>query len=690
MKTQSLLVLGLILLGLLLPAAAFAEEEAEKKSDQEQAYLLEPITVTADKHEENVQNIPASISVITGQQLEDYGISQTSDIFQQTPNLFMVKTTSSKAGVASFTAIRGITGFMGSNSAVGFYVDDVYYPGFEVNLLDVERVEILKGPQGTLYGRNTEAGVINVLTKQATNEWTAKVGLGYGTYNTKNVKLTTGGALVDDTLYLRLAGSFMQTDGFFYNNYDESHRVDKQDEGDGRLSLRWTPTSKWDVSLITDFQYDNGNYAEFAPLDQIKDNPHEVDVDYEGLAKKSAVGSALRASYDLGDIKLLSVTAYRDEDYKLNNDVDFSSADNTRLYIDQRNSLGSQEFRVYSDDKDAAFQWLGGIYLFRERVDQDLLSDMRNYNIEFSQSGDTETTGGALFGQASYTFWKSLKFTAGLRYDREHKDFDYKWTGGTALGIADVDGSNDKDFEAWLPKFALSYQITDELMPYVSVSRGYKSGGFNIKTEPGDAYDSEYTWSYEAGLKSEWLDKRLQVNMAAFLIKWDDMQVEIPDSIGLDYTIVNAGKATSQGLEFELKARPLQGWEITGGMGFTRAVFDEYIRDGEDMSGNRVPNVPGFSAQIGSSYHFSNGLFASADYQRTGSMHWDAENTKKQGAYQTVNAKLGYEGEHYELYLWGKNLFDAVYVTRAFKMNNTWYGRAGDPMTFGIGGALRF
>ena len=220
----------------------------------------------------------------------------------------------------------------------------------------------------------------------------------------------------------------MQTDGFFYNNYDESHRVDKQDEGDGRLSLRWTPTSKWDVSLITDFQYDNGNYAEFAPLDQIKDNPHEVDVDYEGLAKKSAVGSALRASYDLGDIKLLSVTAYRDEDYKLNNDVDFSSADNTRLYIDQRNSLGSQEFRVYSDDKDAAFQWLGGIYLFRERVDQDLLSDMRNYNIEFSQSGDTETTGGALFGQASYTFWKSLKFTAGLRYDREHKDFDYKWT----------------------------------------------------------------------------------------------------------------------------------------------------------------------------------------------------------------------------------------------------------------------
>ena len=119
MKTQSLLVLGLILLGLLLPAAAFAEEEAEKKSDQEQAYLLEPITVTADKHEENVQNIPASISVITGQQLEDYGISQTSDIFQQTPNLFMVKTTSSKAGVASFTAIRGYHGLHGQQFRSG-------------------------------------------------------------------------------------------------------------------------------------------------------------------------------------------------------------------------------------------------------------------------------------------------------------------------------------------------------------------------------------------------------------------------------------------------------------------------------------------------------------------------------------------------------------------------------------------
>lgn len=672
----------LMLLALLLTGTAFAAEPKTIKD-----HVLDTVIVTADKQEKDVREIPGSVSVITGVQIEDYGIKDTGEIYARTPNMHLVKT-GPKAAFASFASMRGVSSFMSGNPSVGFYVDDVYYPGFEINFLDLERIEILRGPQGTLYGRNTEAGVINIVTRKAENEWKTKPGITLSSFNTMGASLTTGGALVQDTLYLRGTFNYLSSDGYFTNTVDDSDDVNKNEDVDGRASVRWTPNKIWDVSLTTEIQDYNSNFAEFAPLDGIKDNPHEVSVDYEGVAEKQAQAASLRASAEMGKMKFLSISAYRNEDYRLNNDVDFTAFDIMRLNLGKKIDLASQEFRLYSTDKETPFKWLTGAYFFSESDAQDIETEFRAMGSSFFQNGDTDTFGAALFGQASYTLWDKLELTAGLRYDREKKEFDYEWKGGLPIGVPDETGSNDKVFQAWLPKFAVAYHVTDDLNTYLSIARGFKSGGFNIKAAAGDSYDSEYTWSYELGLKSDWLEKQLQFNMAAFYIDWEDMQVELPEYP--DFTVVNAGSATSMGLEAELKARPAKGLEILSSIGFTYATYDEFERSGNDLEGNRVPNVPGFSAQLGGTYRFENGLLLNANYQRTGSMYYDAENTRKQQAYQTVNAKLGYEIENCEIYLFAKNLFNSVYPTRAFTIGGNWVGRAGDPRTIGINAAIRF
>lgn len=582
---------------------------------------------------------------------------------------------------------------MSGNPVLGFYVDDVYYPGFDINLQDVERVEVLRGPQGTLYGRNTEAGVINVVTQKPSDQWTAKAGLGAGNYGSYEGLAMFSGPLVEDTLKMRFSGRYTTTDGYFKNNYDGSDDVDGSDNFDGRLTLDWTPDEDWNFLWASDVQDYVGKYAEFAPLNGIKDNPHEVDVDWDGRADKDAYDTSLRAERALQGMKPVSITAARSEDTLTENDVDFTSSDLMRLHLKNDVQLFSEELRLASEDK-RPFQWLTGLYVFHEDQMLQAQTEMRPGSFPFVgslyQKGDTETLGTAMFGQGSYTFFDRLTFTAGLRYDREAKDYDYSWRGGAFIGVPDTSGSSSKTFQAWLPKFSLDYAFTEDLNGYAVVSRGFKSGGFNLKADPGTPFDAEYTWNYETGIKSEWLERRLQVNLTAFYIQWEDQQVEVP--VYPDFTVINAATSTSKGLEAEVRAIPLDGLELLSNFGYTFSTFDEFEYGGADYSGKRNPNVPGYTFLFGGTYRFRNGLFLNADYNRVGEHYLDLENTRTQGDYQTVDAKVGYAKDDYEVYLWGKNLTNTAYVTRAFYMSGAgqWYGRAGDPFTFGVNANITF
>lgn len=669
--------------------AAFSTAAAEQEAQEQAEQSLPEVVVTAEKMSQNVQEVPASISVFEGRVLEDLRVNKTSQLFNMVPNLHMSQM-GPQALFGNPVSFRGIASFMTGKPVVSILVDDVYYPGMNFDLYDIERVEVLRGPQGTLYGHNTEAGVIKVITKQAGEEGSGRFALGAANYNTYQADLTAGGALVPQSLYLQAAGHFETSEGFFTNTYDGSDDVDKHHNFDGRASLRWLPDAKTELTWVNDLQYYDSNYAEFALLSQVASSPHDVSVDYPGEADLRAGGSTLKVERRIGSLSLVSITSFRKEDSTTSQDLDFTSWDLMRLDLSRDYQSINQELRLVSDQPGSKLKWVGGLYAYVEDDDHDYNTIMRplsGYSGYLRQKGDTHTLGMALFAQGSYRFWEVLELTAGLRYDRQKKDFDYSWRGG-AFGVPDESGSTDNTFDAWLPKLALSWQATPEVMPYVSVSRGYQSGGFNLKADAGSSYDAEYAWNYEAGLKTQWLDKRLTVNLAAFYIDWTDIQVEQPDYP--DFTIVNAASASSYGLEMDFRALTGLGLEIFGSAGYVHATFDEFTSGTDDYADNRVPNVPEYTYNLGATYRFAGNFFVSAEYWGVGQFYWDSANSESQSFYQVVNAKAGYEREHLQVYLWGKNLFDENYVTRAFEMSDQWYGRAGDPLCFGVTVAFTF
>lgn len=667
--------------------ALAAEPEGDKK-----AVVLETVKVTAEKTSQDVQDVPASISVVTGTQLEDMNVTDSYKLFQMTPNMYLVKM-ASKAGPTGFASVRGITSFMTGSPVLGFYVDDVYYTNMEMNLFDIERAEVLRGPQGTLYGRNTEAGVINIVTRKPGNQWTGKVQTGYGSYGAKDFSGVLGGPLAEDLLTFRLAGRYSVSDGFNKNNAKGGSDVGGPEDGDARMSFDYTPSSDWSFQWTTDAQNYRSKYADFQTLASLKDNPNRVNVDYNGQAQRNAYGTSLKAEHDLGGMKLVSITAARDERNRGVNDVDFTALDFMRLETVTQSKLLSEELRLSSEGAGPA-KWLAGLYAFNEDALMKAKMDIRPLSMDFVQKGTTKTLGTAAFGQYSYTLADRLTLTGGLRYDREQKDFRYQWTGGAVWGllggtaVADQSGTASKTFNAWLPKFVADYKWAEDLNTYASISRGFKSGGFNVKDTPGKAYDAEYTWNYELGLKSQWFDKRLQFNASAFYIKWDKQQVEVPNYP--DFTIINAEHSTSKGLEFELRALPLSALELTGSFGYVYSVLDEMRSGGVDYSGSRAPNSPGYTASLGATYRFQDGFLASLLYNRYGERYLSLGNSQKQGEYQTVDLKLGYEKEGFEASLWAKNVFDAAYATRTFESGGIWYARAGDPRTVGLSLAYNF
>jgi iron complex outermembrane receptor protein len=698
------------------PFAAAQEEKVKQEEAQEgkaqKEYELEPMTVTAPgKREEKIHEVPLSITALSEIQIEDARIVDTEDLIYHVPNLFMIK--SGNHGAGGFLSIRGITTYMKGAPTVGFYVDDVYYSDFDTELFNIERIEVLKGPQGTLYGRNTEAGVINIVTKKPGDRWEGKASAGYGKYNSQTYNAAIGGPLVQNKLFFRIAGNYFLSDGYFDNKFLDDDKVDDRDDLSGRALLRWTPTDDWDITLSSETKrYRDGNDC-FAPLDDVKHDYHDVSTDFAGYSDHDVNGQYLRAVYNGKWFTLTSITGYRNEEYDEENDWDFGSADLMRGHIYRDEDTFSQEIRLASVKGSIPLEWLAGVYYFDEETDFGFTFDMRQANPAWGMpafknytNDVTDTKGYAFFGQGTYTFFEKLGVTAGLRYDHETKDFKYNEHYDPDLsmfGMLPRSVDTDATFKEWLPKFAVDYRWTPNLMTYASVARGYKSGGFNsIAPSAADmVFDPEYTWNYELGIKSSWMDNRLSINLAGFYIDWKDQQVEqqlYPEAI-----IRNAAESTSKGFEVEVLARPATGLEFIAGFGYTDAKFEDYTDDVLDpMTGakigevsyddKRIPNTARYTYNLSAQYRHINGLFSRVDLLGTGDYYYDLANTEKQSSYQLVNARLGYEMEHFEVYLWAKNLFDEEYVTRAFEISDLggYFGRAGDPRRFGIMLTARF
>ena len=632
-----------------------------------------------------------SISVFSDIELEDAGIRDTLELTRFTPNVYMRNNI-----IENVVVFRGMSTFDGSlYSPAGFYVDDISFPihfMHNPDLFDIERVEVLKGPQGTLYGRNSESGVINIITKQPDNELRGKIFGEYGSYDTEHGSSPSyraggsiSGPLVKDKLYLGLAGQWEDSDGYMENEYNNDDEAAKIDHINGRGTLRWTPTDKWDISFISDAMDTDDEIGVLRYLTgPYKTDRYKISMDGEHYCEQEGYGQTLRVKHEGDSFNVLSVTGRRYYENKYALDVDctadplFNWGTN---YFTYENRQLSEELRVSSPRDSHPFEWLVGLYAFDEEMNID--------GVMMGQSRITgiDMNGYAVFGQATYTLFDSIHLTAGLRYDHQDSEGEQRFMTQYY--------DKDLDYDEWLPKLAIAYDFTDDIMAYASASKGYLSGGYNYFAA-GDLqsfyYDSEYTWNYEAGIKTAWLDRKLLANLSYFYIDMDDKQVFdiVPYILGA-FQISNAARAHSQGFELELQSRPVKGLDLFAGFGYTEAKFDEWIDlQGYDYKDKYLPNAPKYTLNVGGQYRHEIGLFGRVDLLGTGDFYCNSKNTLKEDAHQLVNLRLGYEKERFDIIFWCKNLFDEEYETMKVDWGGTELVLDGEPRMFGVTVTYRF
>lgn len=657
------MVLAVIACSLVIPESVLAEE-----ADQEDSpYMMKAVKVTARKKEEDVQDVPMSVQVLTGDDLGQAGVDNVKEAMDLVPNVVVQGW---KVLIRGTTAAAGVL-----NHPAGFYVDGISYslPYMRnPDLYDVERMEVLKGPQSTLYGHNVESGVVNIITKQPDNEFRSKVFSSYGEDNSFRVGGSASGPVVEDELYLGLALLRDYTDGYMKNLYTGDDDAIKEDHISGRGTLRWTPSDPWDISLTVSAldADDNTGTTRFETGPNATERG-EINTDGDNNQDQEHFAQSARIKYSGQDVEVVSVTAHSNFTQENLTDTDYTTTVTKGGYGKWEDEILSQELRL-SSVGDGPWDWLFGLYgHVREMKIQGLPSS--------GMVRDTAITSVnlATFSQVTYTLFDSLHLNAGLRYD--HLGLTGKQDRTTAGGAFN-NFDKGASFDEVLPKFSVSYDMSDDVMVYATVAQGYLSGGYAYafaSSEDNFMYKPEYSWNYEVGVKSNWLNKKLLVNMAAFYIDMKDKQVLSWDPAIAAWAIDNAGKAYSQGFELEVHARPMQGLDVFGGLGYTEARVENWtgVESGGatyEYDGLSLPGVPKFTGNVGVEYYHETGLFGRLDMNFQTASFSDAKNTVKNDERTVYNARLGYDKDGLGVTLWCKNIFDEAYVyTRSAAANAT-------------------
>jgi iron complex outermembrane receptor protein len=571
---------------------------------------LDEIIVTAERREANLQKTAIAISAFGAQTLADRKVDSIRDLAGQIPNLRVPRATIGYT--TQLFSLRGV----GETDPIqeptlSVYVDDVYYPrqiGSMLDFNDLERVEVLRGPQGTLYGRNTSAGALRVITRDPDDDTQVKADIGYGSYDAVKARALVSGALVPGKLYASLAYTHYTRDGTHWNPTLGKH-VNDIDVNALRGKLRWMPTDTTDIQLTLDGLRDRSDTRAYTPKVQ-PGGKRETFVSYsevEPMNKLDQGGASLRVKQGLGDhLAVKSTTVYRGFDQPVDYENDGTAALVQKNLIHYKDEYFTQELQLNgSFDR---LQFTLGAFYFHEVFDvrRDGFTRLGPLTTSpVNKIGDvnsTTTDSYALYGQASYALTGGLKLTAGLRGTWEKKRFDF------ASNIIDdsrkiisvrFDGSASKKWNALTPKVSLDYSFGPTALAYVSYTQGFKAGGFDNRAarieDAERAFNPEKVRSYETGLKTELFDRHLRANFAVFYNDYKNLQVSsyVPE---LERTVrTNAASAETYGAEAELSASLSDGLNVQVSGGWLTAKFKDFVGaagPGSDASGNRLVNAP--------------------------------------------------------------------------------------------------
>ncbi|MGF1539779.1 MAG: TonB-dependent receptor domain-containing protein [Pleurocapsa sp.] len=656
------------------------------------------IVVTSQKKEELLSETTSSINVITQQQIEDGQINTVESVAANTPN-FSVLGTGSRY-FSNFT-IRGQSNPTIGEGSVGFYVDgvpitDAY--SANIDLFDLEQIEVLRGPQGTLYGRNTSGGVINITTEKPNDQQSLKVLTSLGNFNSTYNQLAFNQPL-SDNVFMRLSGSYGARDGFIESTTLDRDLDDRNDLA-LRGQLRWTPSAQWDINFKAGYDlYDDGQQL-LVPFNS--PNPFQVDYDEEGQFRLKTNTQSLSAVYEGSSVKFTSISSRRfwsQDPYEI--DGDYSALPLLVGLARDDQTTYAQEFRLQSNEGNNPWQWTTGVYL--ENVD-------RNVDIGFRvlpdavalfgapdvgenlQQADLDSTTVALFGQTTYSFTPRFSLTAGLRYEYNSRSMNrerlFRTTGGDFPLAPEIDV--EEDWDQILPTFAADYRFSEQLFGYGKIAKGYKGGGFSYATDDPEfvQFDPETSWSYELGLKSSLLDNKLLANLAVFYTQVDNYQID--RAVDAFSTVVfNASEVDIYGAELELRTSVINGFELIAGLGYTNASFSEFIDpvSGANLDNNRVIFTPELSYNLALQYRQpQGGIFSRLELVGSGVVYFNELNTFKQDPYVLLNGTVGYEfNENFGVYLYGRNILDTEYFISAVDFGELGIlGAVGEPATWGV------
>ncbi|WP_324171825.1 TonB-dependent receptor [Sulfurimonas sp.] len=636
---------------------------------------LDTVTVTAQKVEENMQRVPISLTVFDEFDLKDKNIKSVKDIAYYTPNLLLFDS-GGFGGLAP--TIRGIsTDPQLSSSSVSIYIDGIPFSSSTANdmlLNNVKRVEVLRGPQGTLYGKNAEAGVINIITNKPNNEFNSEIGIELGQDNKKEYLASVSGPIIKDKFYVGLDIKHYEKDGFLYNS--NLKRIENDRENNfAKLYLRMTPTDNLDVSLISTILKRNDGTISQNNLGVVDNRVTTSDL--IGYIKNVTKTAALKVEYTFDKYKLESVTSYKKYIDKRLGDFDFTAGVPYTFHskLDIPLTDLSQELKLsYVDDR---ITWITGLFADKSKTEGGYVLDstIPNKTGTYLSTSDDDSLG--IFAHVDYKLTDKLSVLGGIRYDKSNKKFDNKKT--------NIKLSNS--FSAVSPKFSLQYQINQDKMVYVTISKGYKSGGF-YQFAPTDkiSFDDETIWSYEIGSKNSFLDNKLVFNFSLYYMDIKDMQVMTAIDNASSY-ISNAGVASSKGIELELNYNIIDDITLFSSFGYNKTIFGEFKDYFGQYKGNYNPYAPKYNYSLAVQYRNINGYYARADLNGVGDMYLNRSNSLKQDAYELVNLKLGYESEDYDIYLYGKNIFNKKHDTEGLY---DYYTVVSEPREVGIQLSYRF
>ena len=713
--TASCLSRALLGSTVLLAAAAAAQENTRSADGG-----LEEVIVTAQRRSESLQDTPISIAAFTAADLENRGISGLVDLRANVPNLQLSPHPNSASTTLVF--LRGvglIDDQITQDGGVAIYMDGVYVArsqGQALEVAELERVEVLRGPQGTLYGRNATGGAINFITKPPVlGDFGVKGQLTLGNYAHQRFKASVN-VPMGDKVAARLSYADIQQNGFVRNPGTIVERWGDKDRQAMRADLLWRPADS--VSLR--YSYDRSDIAD-TPIHVVVSPLYPATVDRPTAGSPlvqnllandvTSQGHSLIAEWQVSEaLAFKSITAYRELDNFQNQDYLTGALGPAPLQKNWSHALQdqlTQEFQLIGDMLDDRLQYVVGLYYFTE--------DGSNFSNSYTSSSRTrsfttatiDNESWAVFGQATYTpeaLDRRLHLTLGLRQSWDERAAtlarEIQIAGGPITPVPGV-GDGHREFDDFSPSFVAAYDLTDDVNLYAKAVKGYKSGGYNIRASSiqrfNEGFDSETLWSYELGMKSEWFDDMLRLNVAGFVSKYEDIQINVqsdPNNVRIT-DVLNAGEATVQGVEADVTLAPTRNLRLAVNYGYLDAQYDEIISaTGADISDQyRFVHSPRNTAAFDATYDLPTAIgrfSANLNYTMQSKKFSAASITGGKyiiGDYGLFNARLSLADipglDWLRVSLWGRNLADEEYYINQFNIGRPG-AMFGEPRSYGV------